>query len=170
MKTGRNYCYWGKEEEQAGSRKWHSASQIAAKTSKSCCSRPLAKAMTPGTMMRTRANILMKVKVIWVREAMVTLQQLTATTNAATEKGVQHVSHDRMTNKTRLWFRVTHSLRGCWPAGSVPWALGMVWRKAPPRIGRRPGTHKRPQLACKTESKDCWKERGIWPSQEERSR
>lgn len=42
--------------------------------------------MTPGTMMRTRANILMKVKVIWVREAIVTLQQFTATTKAATEK------------------------------------------------------------------------------------
>lgn len=43
---------------------------------------PLASAMTPGMMIRTSANTLMKVKVIWVREAMVTLQQLTATTNA----------------------------------------------------------------------------------------
>lgn len=33
--------------------------------------------------MRTRAKVLTKVKVTWVREAKVTLQQLTATTNAA---------------------------------------------------------------------------------------
>lgn len=33
-------------------------------------------------MIRTRANILMKVKVTCVRDAMVTLQQFTATTNA----------------------------------------------------------------------------------------
>lgn len=39
--------------------------------------------MTPGMMMSTRANILMKVKVTCVREARLTLQQLTATTNAA---------------------------------------------------------------------------------------
>lgn len=44
---------------------------------------PLARAMTPGTMMRTRANILINVKVTWVRVARLTLQQLTATTNAA---------------------------------------------------------------------------------------
>lgn len=44
--------------------------------------------------MRTRANILMKVKVTCVREAMVTLQQLTATTNAATEEAVQQVSRE----------------------------------------------------------------------------
>ncbi len=43
---------------------------------------PLINAMTPGMMMRTRANILMKVKVICVRDAMVTLQQFTATTDA----------------------------------------------------------------------------------------
>lgn len=43
----------------------------------------MARAMTPGTMMSTRANILMKVSVTWVRDARVTLQQLTATTNAA---------------------------------------------------------------------------------------
>lgn len=44
---------------------------------------PLARAMMPGMMMRTRANILMKVKVTCVRAARLTLQQLTATTNAA---------------------------------------------------------------------------------------
>lgn len=44
---------------------------------------PLAKAMTPGMMMSTRANILTKVSVTCVRDARVTLQQLTATTNAA---------------------------------------------------------------------------------------
>lgn len=43
----------------------------------------MARAMTPGMMMRTRANILMKVKVTCVREARLTLQQLMATTNAA---------------------------------------------------------------------------------------
>lgn len=44
---------------------------------------PLARAATPGMMMSSRANILMKVKVTWVREARLTLQQLTATTKAA---------------------------------------------------------------------------------------
>lgn len=38
--------------------------------------------MTPGTIMRTNANILIKVKVTCVREARLTLQQFTATTNA----------------------------------------------------------------------------------------
>lgn len=49
---------------------------------------PFASAITPGMMMRTSANVLMKVKVTCVREAMVTLQQLTATTNAGgTQRG-----------------------------------------------------------------------------------
>lgn len=42
--------------------------------------------MTPGMMMRTRANILIKVNVTCVRDARVTLQQLMATTNAARDK------------------------------------------------------------------------------------
>lgn len=45
--------------------------------------------MTPGTMMRTRAKVLTKVRVTWVREAKVTLQQLTATTNAAAAKSAE---------------------------------------------------------------------------------
>lgn len=44
---------------------------------------PCASAMTPGIMIRTSANVLMMVSVTCVREARVTLQQLTATTNAS---------------------------------------------------------------------------------------
>lgn len=47
---------------------------------------PLASAMKPGMIIRTRANILIKVNVTCVREAIVTLQQFTATTNALKEK------------------------------------------------------------------------------------
>lgn len=48
--------------------------------------------MTPGIIMSTSANILMKVKVTWVREAMLTLQQLTATTNATETQITNDVS------------------------------------------------------------------------------
>lgn len=68
---------------------------------------PLPNAMIPGTMMRTRANILMKVNVTCVRVARVTLQQLTATTNATGTQG-STINPSRKVKNTRITRKATY--------------------------------------------------------------
>lgn len=117
----------------------------------------------PGMMMRTMANILMKVKVTWVREATVTLQQLTTTTNAVTQskkKSSRAQTSRRVDKQSRLECLepLTHSedadqsdeQHGC--SARHEERLHHVLPKGQGQVGRhsRPGGKKNRACACNT--------------------